>query len=868
MTLIKEKPEILVNTENVRSKHLSHKKKNEKICFTQKSNVADTLKNRVPNDFNYFPSSFETNKIIKNGQTSKFPADFSGSSTKSTDEEADECLNNFNGILESSNIISNEFFDVSNHSLTQCLFTKDKRSLMGERSLGNGETTTTSKPLTKKNREESTNVPKKIRSPKPIQHIIASTKNEKGSASIKTKYTSKINSDKLSSEEEYEKSNMVLREGFASKKHSSESDSKSKSIKIEDSDLFPKTQNDVNEDNKDILNQPDEPIKADISKEEKDSVIRKIRKPSEIPVKINRNVFKNKIKPVSNLSERPSTEPKSPKMVKVIKSEIDEIGLSETNAATKEQSTEEKKYEPKIAARMDKSLDMNDFKALLNIKSNSQEEATKPEESQSVSTSAIPSSHNLVDMSTTFNKAKALDLSKIKDTTFTVFSNSSTFQRLQSLHKQNVGNKENAFIESTSFSSSKLDTKFSSNHLKKSKRNPEKKTEHKKSKQSLKPKSDAPKTLVYSNSSCDFNNSVNKSINDLYFRPKSCKNNNPNSLNFLYEPHPSSSNFSIAKNNGSVEALSRLIKNYLDKSSNQDKNSVVECDLQKNEDFLFNDDYVSEAAEKEKKKLEITIKLSTETSPMDCSSVDSGKSDKPNEIMDNQKLETHEVSSTVGSNRESNMCLAPKTDLADETYQTIMTFDSSKSAARTVNNHSTKVIEAKKKKKLKLESEHRPKTCKRERFLSVNSDSLFSKTRQIDSKAKNSLKKTIKRNERIEKDLFEKVEAQNLSKRNSEPKNFKEYVWKQPHWAVFKMSNRSFPSVTSSLKHLNTDEVEDFKVWEPVPLKITSGWELSLYQSKRTWSLLSCSVFKNNQLLRKPGLILEYLKNGGLSYTR
>ncbi|KAK6635706.1 hypothetical protein RUM44_000960 [Polyplax serrata] len=110
--------------------------------------------------------------------------------------------------------------------------------------------------------------------------------------------------------------------------------------------------------------------------------------------------------------------------------------------------------------------------------------------------------------------------------------------------------------------------------------------------------------------------------------------------------------------------------------------------------------------------------------------------------------------------------------------------------------------------------------------------------------------------------FLEDVAALNLKRRNSEPNSFKGFIWKQPEVSFFRDTKTSVSSVTSSLKHMNADDLEDFKVWEAAPLKLTSWWEMSLYHCRRPWSVLSCSVFKDNRFATSPGFILEDPRNG------
>lgn len=101
-----------------------------------------------------------------------------------------------------------------------------------------------------------------------------------------------------------------------------------------------------------------------------------------------------------------------------------------------------------------------------------------------------------------------------------------------------------------------------------------------------------------------------------------------------------------------------------------------------------------------------------------------------------------------------------------------------------------------------------------------------------------------------------------LKRHNTEPHSYRGFVWRHPREGPDNVNDYSVTSLASSLKHMNTDDLEDFVFWETVPPKTTSCWEVSLYQSKRPWSVLSCSVFKSNRLSSTPGLILENLRNG------
>lgn len=111
--------------------------------------------------------------------------------------------------------------------------------------------------------------------------------------------------------------------------------------------------------------------------------------------------------------------------------------------------------------------------------------------------------------------------------------------------------------------------------------------------------------------------------------------------------------------------------------------------------------------------------------------------------------------------------------------------------------------------------------------------------------------------------IFDDVGSVNLKRRNSEPNSLRGFVWKQPEVPIFRGNKTSVSSMASSLRHMNADELEDFRVWEPAPLKMTSHWEMSLYRYRRPWSVLSCSVFKDNRMANTPGIILESLRNGG-----
>lgn len=101
-----------------------------------------------------------------------------------------------------------------------------------------------------------------------------------------------------------------------------------------------------------------------------------------------------------------------------------------------------------------------------------------------------------------------------------------------------------------------------------------------------------------------------------------------------------------------------------------------------------------------------------------------------------------------------------------------------------------------------------------------------------------------------------------LKRHNTEPHSYRGFIWRHSSDMPNNCNDYSVTSLASSLKHLNTDDLEDFVFWETVPPKSTSCWEVSLYQSKKPWSVLSCSVFQSNRLSDTPGVILENLRSG------
>lgn len=101
-----------------------------------------------------------------------------------------------------------------------------------------------------------------------------------------------------------------------------------------------------------------------------------------------------------------------------------------------------------------------------------------------------------------------------------------------------------------------------------------------------------------------------------------------------------------------------------------------------------------------------------------------------------------------------------------------------------------------------------------------------------------------------------------LKRHNTEPHSYRGFIWRHSSEIPNNCNDYSVTSLASSLKHLNTDDLEDFVFWETVPPKSTSCWEVSLYQSKKPWSVLSCSIFQSNRLSDTPGVILENLRSG------